>query len=65
METFEIGPNAFYIMIGLQAYGIQGVECSGLNENDCLGSHIRILSHLGVEMFKKGWKDKKGFALLE
>ena len=36
METFEVGLNAFFfcIMIWLQAYGDQGVECGGLKEND-------------------------------
>ena len=33
MGTFEVGLNAFCIMLWLQAYGNQGVECDGLNRN--------------------------------
>lgn len=33
MGTFEVGTDAFCIMIQLQAYGVQEVECDGLNEN--------------------------------
>ena len=31
MGTFKVGLNAFCIMILLQAYGGQGVECGSLN----------------------------------
>jgi len=31
MRTFEVVLNAFCIMLWLQAYGNQGVECGGLN----------------------------------
>ena len=31
MGTFEVGLNAFCIILWLQAYGGQGVECGGLN----------------------------------
>lgn len=39
MESFEVGLDAFYLLIYLQAYGGQGTKCGVLNEND---PHARI-----------------------
>lgn len=54
MGTFEAGLNAFCVMIFLQAYGDQGVECGSLND---IGSHnfiesvtIRKCDFVGVGM---------------
>ena len=34
MQTFNVGLIAFYIVVLLQAYGGQGVECGSLNVID-------------------------------
>ena len=41
METFEAGPNPYWIMILLQVYRGQGVECGSLN---AIGLHKLLRS---------------------
>lgn len=51
MGTSEVGLDAFCIVIWLQDYGGQGVECDGLNEN---GPYVH---HQEVELFEGNQED--------
>lgn len=53
MVTFEVGLNAFCIMILLQGYAGLGVKCGGLNINDPTDSYIWMLGHQGMALLKE------------
>ena len=48
MGTLEVGLNAFCIMLWLQAYGGQGVECGSLNRFESLVIGSDTISRCGL-----------------